>query len=251
MKSAWWLLLAPLLSSELFCGCVELEHARHGHHKGHHHHHKKHHKKQEVERQDAAETADAAPAATEDTKAESAPAPVKVSTNTSKVPTISAVKLEDEEAAIVSKMRHLEKELADKEVKMEGGFQRGSLKVNGPVPDDFSERFVQAAAKAVPCDVNQIEVLENYPADREGSIVEIVFQAPKDITYAIEDQAADPESRLTKGQLYEFLTEKTDGESNTGSPGFAPEVALESPNDDPRKASAGTSQSSAFLGTTH
>mmetsp|Transcript_33898 Transcript_33898/g.74193 ORF Transcript_33898/g.74193 Transcript_33898/m.74193 type:complete len:346 (+) Transcript_33898:1-1038(+) len=111
------------------------------------------------------------------------------------------------EEEILHRVRHLESELGAQEVNdavMNVQMRRGSLRLNGPLPADFSERFAQAAWKA--CGSDQVQVLD-ATLDRSG-YVEMTFQAPAEITESLEDQAADPDSRLANGPMRRFLVEE-------------------------------------------
>eukprot|EP00929_Paragymnodinium_shiwhaense_P024665 TRINITY_DN15105_c0_g1_i1.p1 TRINITY_DN15105_c0_g1~~TRINITY_DN15105_c0_g1_i1.p1 ORF type:complete len:215 (-),score=61.60 TRINITY_DN15105_c0_g1_i1:62-643(-) len=136
-------------------------------------------------------------------------------------------RLENEEAVISANVKGLEGELAEKEIQQQGPVAtKGKLTVNGPIPADFSERLAQAAAKAVPCAVTDVKVVESYALDKDGDRVEIVFEGPKDVVEAVEDQSAEPHSALLNSPLRDFLVAE-------GSPaaarkyGEAPEVVIE------------------------
>jgi len=121
------------------------------------------------------------------------------------------------EEQIVNKMKSLESELARKEEAVKGVVQKGRVEVNGPLPADFSARFAQAVAKATGCDASEVRVIETNPVvallqgkSKAGDVVEVVFEAPADVVKAVEDQAADPDSKLAGGELHEFLVAKDD-----------------------------------------
>jgi hypothetical protein len=116
---------------------------------------------------------------------------------------------EGNEAQIMSKMKKLETELAKKEEAVKGVISKGRIEVNGPLPADFAERFAQGTAKASGCDPSEVKVTETNPVTSEGNdVVEVVFEAPADVVKAVEDQAADPDSKLATGPLKEFLVAK-------------------------------------------
>jgi len=126
-----------------------------------------------------------------------------------------AEKAEPSEEQITGKMKSLEAELAKKEEAMKGVVQKGRIEVNGPLPADFSERFAQAVAQATGCDPTEVKVVETNPVvallqgkSTAGDVVEVVFEAPADVVKAVEDQAADPDSKLAQGSLREFLVAK-------------------------------------------
>merc|ERR1719181_2038286 len=107
-------------------------------------------------------------------------------------------------------MKSLEHELASKEAQVQGDVQKGRLEVNGPLPADFSERFAQAVAKATGCDPAEVKVVDTSPVAalvqvRGAGVVEVIFEAPAEVVRAVEDQAADPDSKLANGAPHEFL----------------------------------------------
>merc|ERR1719160_8424 len=126
--------------------------------------------------------------------------------------TKTIIKAEPSEEQITGKMKSLEAELAKKEEAMKGVVQKGRIEVNGPLPADFSERFARAVAQATGCDPTEVKVVETNPVvallqvkATAGDVVEVVFEAPADVVKAVEDQAADPDSKLAQGSLREFL----------------------------------------------
>jgi len=141
-------------------------------HHHHHHHHKDDHK-------DAAEP----------TKAPSQKEPAK-------------------EEQILGKMKTLEKELAKKEEAVKGVITKGRIEVNGPLPADFAQKFSTGTAKATGAEPSEVKVVETNPVSGSGDVVEVVFEAPADVVKAVEDQAADPDSKLATGSLKEFLVAK-------------------------------------------
>jgi len=114
------------------------------------------------------------------------------------------------EEQILHKMKTLETELAKKEEAVKGVVTKGRIEVNGPLPADFAERYAQGVAKATGCDSSEVKVVETNPvtAGGQGDVVEVVFEAPADVVKAVEDQAADPDSKLASGSLKEFLVAK-------------------------------------------
>jgi len=115
------------------------------------------------------------------------------------------------EEQIMTKMKTLETELAKKEEAVKGVVTKGRIEVNGPLPADFAERFAQGVAKATGCDPSEVKVIETNPLallQTKSDVVEVVFEAPADVVKAVEDQAADPDSKLATGSLKEFLVAK-------------------------------------------
>jgi len=112
------------------------------------------------------------------------------------------------EEQILGKMKTLEKELAKKEEAVKGVVTKGRIEVNGPLPADFAQKFSQGTAKATGADPAEVKVVETNPVSGGGDVVEVVFEAPADVVKAVEDQAADPDSKLATGSLKEFLVAK-------------------------------------------
>jgi len=112
------------------------------------------------------------------------------------------------EEQILGKMKTLEKELAKKEEAVKGVVTKGRIEVNGPLPADFATKFSTATGKATGADPSEVKVVETNPVSGGGDVVEVVFEAPADVVKAVEDQAADPDSKLASGALKEFLVAK-------------------------------------------
>jgi hypothetical protein len=112
------------------------------------------------------------------------------------------------EEQILGKMKTLEKELAKKEEAVKGVVTKGRIEVNGPLPADFATKFAAGTAKATGAEPSEVKVVETNPVSGGGDVVEVVFEAPADVVKAVEDQAADPDSKLATGSLKEFLVAK-------------------------------------------
>jgi hypothetical protein len=185
-------------------------------------HHKKHHKHHHKKHQDAPTAAapaepNAQAAALKVTKANSTEATgAKVLVAAKAEPEKKAKPAASTEEEIMGKMKKLEGELAKKEQAVKGVVQKGRIEVNGPLPADFPERFAQAVAKATGCDPAEVKVIETNPVvdamfiqtQMKSDVVEVVFEAPSDVVKAVEDQVADPDSKLAGGSLKEFLVAK-------------------------------------------
>lgn len=111
-----------------------------------------------------------------------------------------ATQLESSSTKIMDKMQKLVED-----AKSKGAVMKGMLEVNGPLPADFSERFVQAVAKAANCETAQVKVIDIHPVNANGDIAEVVFEAPLDVVHCVENQAADPYSKLANSPLHDFL----------------------------------------------
>jgi len=122
------------------------------------------------------------------------------------------------EDKVVTKMKSLENELAKKEDAVKGALKTGHIVVNGPLPPDFNERFSQAVATATGCDPSEVKILETNAVatmflQSSGTgkpIVEVVFQAPSNVVAAVEEQSANPESKLATGSMQSFLVASDD-----------------------------------------
>jgi hypothetical protein len=112
------------------------------------------------------------------------------------------------EEQILGKMKTLEAELAKKEEAVNGVVTKGRIEVNGPLPADFPTKFSHGVAKATGAGPSEVKVVETNPVSGGGDVVEVVFEAPADVVKAVEDQAADPDSKLASGSLKEFLVAK-------------------------------------------
>jgi len=176
------LFLAPLLSS----GAMAVK----KHHKHHHKHHHKDGAAPDVQAVDSVPQALVAHKATAPEAGKETP------------------KKEGGEEQILGKMKTLEAELAKKEEAVKGVVTKGRIEVNGPLPADFAERYSQGVSKATGCDSSEVKVVETNPIAGQGDVVEVVFEAPADVVKAVEDQAADPDSKLASGSLKEFLVAK-------------------------------------------
>jgi len=164
-----------------------------GHH--HHHHHHKGHRHHDVDRTKSATVAKAAVQAKAKTQAEN---------------------------GIVFKMKALEAKLAEKAKKQANAPPaKGHLLVNGPVPADFNERFVQAVAHATGVETNQVHVTETAALEDNPNVVEVAFVAPARVVHSVENDAADPESKLAKGNMRPFLVAKESNEAPKGATHFA------------------------------
>jgi len=117
------------------------------------------------------------------------------------------------EKEILGKMKNLEDELAKKEDAVKGVYTKGRIEVNGPLPADFSSKFSQAVAKATGAEPSEVKVVETNPVSGGGDVAEVVFEAPADVVKAVEDQAADPDSKLATGSLKEFLVAQASAET--------------------------------------
>lgn len=117
------------------------------------------------------------------------------------------------ESEIVQKMENLEKDLKARE---EAGVGRGVLRVNGPLPPDFNANFAKAIAQATGCHPNDVKIVSTKdvtPAllQLAPAIIEVTYEAPKNVVQEVQGQAGDPSSPLANGLLREFLIAKGQG----------------------------------------
>merc|ERR1711870_11878 len=100
--------------------------------------------------------------------------------------------------------------------KHETQLRKGELEMNGPLPANFAEEFATEVAKATGCKKEEVKVLNTTQLKGEKGVDEVVFEAPPACVKEIEEQAADPDSKLAKGPLRIFLIEKdSDDEAET------------------------------------
>jgi len=166
------------------------------HHRHHHDHHKKHHKKGAAPERSGAVSLNASANA-------SAPPgivglhAVRVATNATSNATTAA--------AVLSKMKKLETEMAATEATELHQIQRGRLNVNGPLPAGFSDAFGNAVAIATGCKAGEVNIIDTQYGDAAHKLVTIYFEAPLNVVHAVEDQATEPYSKLSNGALRPFL----------------------------------------------
>jgi len=208
-----WVLALLVFASVVTIGHAE-DDAKKKHHRRHHH---KHHKKDDVEV--------AHKAAIKSVKAEEHAKKAEPKVAATTAPKVEKQSMKSTKAAaspsseeeIVNRMRNLEKELAvkEKDAKMPGA--SGQLEVNGPLPFDFSEKFAQGVAKATGGAPAEIRVVSSKRVQGvDGDVEEVNFLASPAVVKSIEDQAADPDSKLANGPLHTFLVAK-DGDAADGA----------------------------------
>jgi len=129
---------------------------------------------------------------------------------------------------IASKMRKLEHELAEHEKADRAITKEGRLEVNGPLPADFEERFAQAVSAATGCSTTQVTVTSAKAAPGQQGIVLISYQGPMNVIKSVQEQAADPTSKLANGPLRPFLV-ADDSESASPKAGLEAEAFEEGP----------------------
>jgi hypothetical protein len=194
------------------------------HHHHHHHHHHKHHD----------EAATSAPAA-----GDASHALVTSASSASSASTAQAAKdVNSTETEIMAKMKELEAKMDVNEAEGEAGVKTGHLIVNGPLPTDFSAKFKEAVASATGCDPNAVHVIDSQAAVafiqiqkaslKEHTTVQITFTAPAEVVDAVEEQAADADSKLVNGELHDFLVAPDDAPA---APAAAAPAAAASPVD--------------------
>jgi len=202
-----WALTTALVASLVVFGAAE-EHEKKKHHRRHHHKHHKTHEKitatggiHEHAKEHAVE------------KLQGTHVKAQVSSSNHIEPKPTPVHAGSSEEDIISRMRALEGQLAAKE-KVVQKSPPAKLEVNGPLPFDFADQFAKAVSKATGSRVADIKVLaSNKVSGVPGDVREIQFVAPPKVVDAVQDQAADPDSKLANGQLHQFLVAKDDDDS--------------------------------------
>jgi len=204
---------------------VKSEHAHkhgkhHRHHKGKHHHHKHHHAKHDKEVKAPTVETMLKVAALEpkaDTK-KTVAKPNAAKTTVAAKPVVAAVKMSRDEQ-LVAKMKAIESRLAaEKKKRAEAPvLENGHLLVNGPLPADFSHRFIQSVAAATGVDSKKVSVTKTSPVQGEPGVMSVDFKAPHQVVAAVESQSANPDSKLTNGNLHSFLVAK-DEDEETAAP---------------------------------
>jgi len=135
-----------------------------------------------------------------------------------KTPAATAKGKESEEDTIVKHMKELEAKLQKKKVE-----KVGQILVNGPIPADFKERFAQAVAVATGASALKVKVTKTKP--QEGGIVAVTFIASPKVVDTVEEEVADPDSKLATGNLHSFLVSKGDDNEEAPPPKEEQEVA--------------------------
>jgi len=106
---------------------------------------------------------------------------------------------------ILDKIRKLQTHLAKKVSVATAEASAGHLLVNGPLPADFSERFSQAVSKATGIDARKVTLTGSQGVEEAPGVVEIGFEGPPKVVNLVENEAADPNSKLSQGNLHSFL----------------------------------------------
>jgi len=125
---------------------------------------------------------------------------------------------------MIDKMRKLESSLSGslqslhpktKKLSVDTNTKIGQLFVNGPLPTNFEERFVDGVTTAIGTDPTHFILTDVMPASQEGAnVVRILFRAPPQVVDAAENQAADPNSKLASGPLRMYLVAKSDDKND-------------------------------------
>jgi hypothetical protein len=112
--------------------------------------------------------------------------------------------------AVLKNMRRIEDHLAERaqENKEQMG---GRLLVNGPLPDDFSERFSQAVARAAHVGADDVRITGSHAVADQQDVIEVAFLASPEVVKLVENEAAEPNSDLADGILHSFLVSEDDG----------------------------------------
>merc|ERR1719424_1318910 len=94
----------------------------------------------------------------------------------------------------------------------------GHILVMGPVPADFTERFAQAVAQATGADGTKVQKITTKAVAGQPGVYAVDFKASPKIVKAVQDQSADPDSKLAAGNMHSFLVAKDDDEKEDAAP---------------------------------
>jgi len=132
------------------------------------------------------------------------------------LPAVSVTKSKVTDKDILAKMKQLETEMDTPLIQAPHG--TGNIKVNGPLEKGFDATFAKAVASATGCKADEVTVTKKSDDKENAGVVELEFKAPMKAVSMVEHQAADPESKLAKGELRPFLVEKDDDEEPKEEP---------------------------------
>lgn len=118
-------------------------------------------------------------------------------------------------SSIIGKMKALENKLEQKAKAQAEAITKGHLLVNGPLPADFGERFAQAVGHATGVETSKVKVTDTAPLEGNSGIFEIAFDAPSKVVKNVENDAANPESKLAKGNMRPFLVASGSSDDTT------------------------------------
>lgn len=178
--------------------------AENDHHHGHHHHHHHH-------RLSHAKEANTNAHATNSSFVTKPSSTVHENMSKSATAVHSRAQLpQQSEKEIVEKMQKLSASLRKKD--KDTAVRQGHILVNGPLPSDFAERFVDAVSKAIGTDRHFVHVTGETGVTDSKGVVELAFQALPQVVEAVETEAADPSSKLAKSALHSFLVERSSEE---------------------------------------
>lgn len=139
---------------------------------------------------------------------------------------------------IRQKVEAIEEELDTKERAVRTPLvTKGHLDVNGPLPSDFSDRFAAGVAEATGCKPADVKVVGSVPVpEANGRVDEIMFESRGDIIAAVEEQAADPDSKLATGLLHYFLVARDGSDGAADSDASDAKVGVTGPTGKPSAA---------------
>merc|ERR1711871_1045282 len=110
----------------------------------------------------------------------------------------------------VDKMKQIEERLQKRaeEAKKTAMKTQGHLLVNGPLPSNFNDEFSKAVGTATSSDPKEVMVTDATAVEDSPGVVEVAFVATPKVVKEVEDEAADPESKLAQGNMHSFLVAK-------------------------------------------
>lgn len=118
---------------------------------------------------------------------------------------LSTVNKSAADGHIMNEVRALEDKLKAKLEVNSTDSGHGEIKVNGPLPFDFSKSFAAAVSLAEGVPASSVKVVDNRKDPTQQGAIVLSFEASKDTVTKVEKDVADPESKLANGALHSFL----------------------------------------------
>uniref|UniRef100_A0A7S0ZXZ0 Uncharacterized protein n=1 Tax=Noctiluca scintillans TaxID=2966 RepID=A0A7S0ZXZ0_NOCSC len=81
----------------------------------------------------------------------------------------------------------------------------GEIKVNGPLPFDFSKSFSTGVSLAEGVPASSVKLVKTREDPTQPGAIVLSFEASKDTVAKVQKDVADPESKLSNGALHSFF----------------------------------------------